>query len=133
MSVPEPHPGRDTMRWGLRYQLLTPPLLLLLGVVAITTWSAVASAGLAWQKLETRARNAAKTISTAPFPHNLQVLQWVKGYSGAEYILVGPRGEQVSTFPAPVRELPPAETVADDWQTLTLAGRVTVDDEEYLC
>ena len=30
------------MRWGLRYQLLIPPILLLLAVVGITTWTALA-------------------------------------------------------------------------------------------
>ena len=51
------------MRWPIRYQLLVPPLTLLLGVVGISTWTALASAGRARGQIETQVRNVARTLS----------------------------------------------------------------------
>ena len=39
------------MRRGLRYQLLVPPAVLLLGVAGTTTWTATASAARAREQL----------------------------------------------------------------------------------
>src|SRR5438445_488651 len=40
------------MRWSIRRQLLVPPLVLLLGVVAMSTWAALASAARARHQIE---------------------------------------------------------------------------------
>jgi signal transduction histidine kinase len=121
------------MRWELRYQLLTPPLLLLLGVVAITTWTAVASANRAWQQLETRVRGVGRIVSEDKFRLVANVLHMMKGLSEAEYEMDSATGERYTTFPRPLTRLPPPEAVADTWQTLHLGDRLTVDDQEYLC
>ena len=44
------------MRWSIRYQLLIPPLTLLCGVVGMSTWAALSSAGRARHQLETQVR-----------------------------------------------------------------------------
>src|SRR5262245_26331431 len=107
------------MRWGLRYQLLTPPLLLLLGVVAITAWTAVASAHRAWQQLETQVRSVARTFSEATYPLTENVLKWIGGYSGAKFHLIDSTGRPVTTFTEMITERPPGP-IAVNWQSLEL-------------
>jgi signal transduction histidine kinase len=121
------------MRWPIRYQLLAPLLMLLLGVVGISTWTAVASADRAWQQLETQLRSIANTLSEPTFPLNQSVLNQVKGLSGAEYLLIAGDGERTATFDDSGLDLPPAETVAANWQSLRLGPRVTVGGQRYLC
>src|SRR5215471_498967 len=98
------------MRWPIRYQLLAPLLMLLLGVVGISTWTAVASADRAWQQLETQLRSIADTLSEPTFPLNQTVLNKVKGLSGAEYLLIADDGERTATLDDTGLELPPADT-----------------------
>src|SRR5438477_9788856 len=84
--------GDRRMRWPIRYQLLVPLLTLLLGVVGISTWTALASADRARQQIEMQVRNVAHTLSEASFPLNQRVLEHMKGLSGAEYLLDTPDG-----------------------------------------
>jgi signal transduction histidine kinase len=121
------------MRWPIRYQLLAPLLMLLLGVVALSTWTAVASAARARQQLETQFRGIAHTLSESAFPLHPGVLKQMKGLTGAEYLLVRSGGERIGTLPDTDIDLPPAEAVVDDWQTLRLGPPVTVDGRTYLC
>ena len=46
------------MRWRIRYQLLLPLLLLLLGVVGLSVWMALAAAERARVQIEERVREA---------------------------------------------------------------------------
>src|SRR5579884_2961712 len=108
------------MRWPIRYQLLAPLLMLLLGVVGISTWTAVASAARARRQLETQLRGIAHTLYRWPFPLQDTVLNQMKGLTGAEYLLVGSTGERLGTLGDVPIDLPPAEAVVDDWQTLRL-------------
>ncbi len=122
------------MRWGLRYQLLTPPLLLLLGVAAITTWSAVASANRAWQELETRLRDVGHAFSKGNIPLREDVFSQMKDLSGAEFHFVASGGKVVvSTLKEPPATLPPIASVVNDWHDLELGPKVAVAGEEYLC
>jgi signal transduction histidine kinase len=121
------------MRWPIRYQLLAPLLMLLLGVVGISTWTAVASAARARHQLETQFRGIAHTLYEWPFPLQANVLRQMKGLTGAEYLLVRGTGERDGTLGDTPVALPPAEAVVDDWQTLHLGPPVTVAGQTYLC
>jgi signal transduction histidine kinase len=121
------------MRWPIRYQLLAPLLMLLLGIVGITTWTAVASAARARRDLETRLRGIARTLSEPTFPLQSNVLRQMKGLTGAEYLLLPSMGEPTGTLPDLAIDLPPAEAVVDDWRTLRLGPPVDVDGRTYLC
>ncbi len=122
-----------SMRWNIRYQLLVPLLTLLVGVAGISTWTAVASASRARQQIETQVRQVARTLSDARFPLTQNVLEQMKGLSGAEYLLVSGAGHRTATFPSSSLDVPPAETVADDWQSLRLGPRVALAGQMYLC
>lgn len=117
------------MRWSIRYQLLVPLLVLLLGLAGVSTWTGMASAHRAWQQLETQMRNVARTLSEASFPLNQWTLEHMKGLSGAEYVLLTGTSRTV-TFPADRMELPLPETIGEDWQPLPA---VEVAGQTYLC
>ena len=122
------------MCWPLRYQLLIPLLTLLLGLVGISTWTALASADRARQQIENQVRNVAQTLTNSPHvPVARQtVLESMKGLSGADYLLIDSRGERLTTLPTEDFDLPPGEVVVEDWQTLSLGPRVTVNGQAYL-
>src|SRR5262245_58585954 len=108
------------MRWSIRYQLLVPLVTLLLGVLGVSGWAALAAAGRARQQLENQVRDVARTLGGASFPLTANVLEQMKGLSGAEYVLVRPDGRRVATLEAAAADLPPPESLADDWHTLRL-------------
>ncbi len=121
------------MRWGLRYQLLVPPAVLLVGVAGISTWTATASAARARRQLDDRMRHVAQTLSEAPqFDLSRRVLQQMSLLSGAEFVLIGDDGPQLSTLPSLPADLPPART-HEDLSSLRLEARVRVNGESYLC
>jgi signal transduction histidine kinase len=121
------------MRWSLRYQLLIPLLILLLGVVGISTWTALASVSRARQQIETHMRNVARTLSESSVRLAPNWLEPMKGLSGAEYLLVEGPDRRTATFATGRVQLPPAGAVAADWHSLRLGPPVAVDGQTYLC
>src|SRR5690349_15976240 len=120
------------MRWPIRYQLLVPLLTLLLGVVGISTWTALASAERARRQIEAQVRNVAHTLSESGFPLHKTVLDRMKLLSGADFVHIGRDGTRTATLPADNLELPPEEYVVEEWKALRLGPRVVVDGRPYL-
>ena len=122
------------MRWSIRYRVLVPSGLLLLGVVGISTWTALSAAEHAEQRIAAQVRRVAQTLTAASFPLTPNVLEQMKGLSGAEYYLVGPEGVRGSTFPTHSITLPPDELfqLADD-PTERLGPAVEVAGKRYRC
>ncbi len=137
------------MRWSIRYQLLVPLAILLLGVAGVSSWTAFASGQRAWQQLETQVRNVARIFSQAHYPLTDDVLRQTAGLSGAEYVLLRSDDRRHTTLidadspssPSALAEvwetlteqLPAPEGFSDDWQTLQLSSRITVQGKTYLC
>jgi signal transduction histidine kinase len=123
------------MRWRIRSQLLLPLLLLLLGVVGLTVWMAVAAANRARHQVETRLRAVAQFLSSEDFPWQLNqgMLLRVKRLSGADFLLVRPERGPITTLAAVPDDLPPPEEVRDDWQGLHLGPPISLGTERYLC
>ncbi len=126
------------MRWSIRYQLLVPLLTLLLGVVGMAVWTALASAQRARQQIETQMHDIATTINTVTFPRNMQTLKLMKGLSGAEFLLCDSRGQPwpddrgdplmtLAAFPSSLPE--PTKEVQD----LHLGPRVQVAGQTFFC
>lgn len=121
------------MRWSIRNQLLVPLLILLLGVVGISTWTALVSVSRARQQIETQMRRIAATFTEPPFFQiNSQVLKMTKGLSGAEFLLVGPGEQRATTLPEEPAALPGREAVHNVPQTLALGPPLQVGDQSYL-
>jgi signal transduction histidine kinase len=126
------------MRWSIRYQLLIPLLTLLCGVVGMSTWAALSSAGRARHQLETQVRDIVRTVNSATYPLSENVLSQMKGFSRADYLVIPGAESEGSRFPrttleAAPADLPPPATDGDHWEALTLDVPVTVDGTPYLC
>jgi signal transduction histidine kinase len=123
------------MRWPIRYQILAPLLLLVLGVVAGSAWAAATSASRAWQRVEDRLRANAHTLEQSGYPLDAEgVLKEIARYSGAEYNLVRSSGPPVNSFggdtPVP---LPPDTAVYDEADQMRLGPPVVVQGRTYRC
>ncbi|HEX5270794.1 MAG TPA: hypothetical protein VFW33_09920, partial [Gemmataceae bacterium] len=105
------------MRRPIRYQLLVPLLTLLAGVAGVSTWTALASADRARTQIVGRMRDVAETlVESGNIPVTKpRVLEQMKGFSQADYLLVAGDGTRVTTLPTDAAELPPADVVVDKW------------------
>lgn len=119
------------MRLGLRYQLLIPPVLLLLAVIGITTWTALSAAQRARSQLDTRIRQIAQALSGKPFPRDKRIYELLGPLTGAELLELDTEhrifGGTLATVPT---DLPPPHSDPDE---VHLEARVWVDGEAYLC
>lgn len=122
------------MRWRIRWQLLLPLLLLLVGVLGVSVWMAFAAANRARQQIETRVRDVAQIVSEGKIPLAQQhVLRWVKQLSGADYLLVQQNGKRIGTLEIEPDHLPSPEPIDDDWRTLHLGSLLRAGNAAYLC
>jgi signal transduction histidine kinase len=131
------------MRLSLRYRLLVPLALLLLGDAAATAWAAQNAARSAERRLAEQQWGIARTLteprSTEPrstFPLKKHVLEQMKGLSGAEFLFTHPTEPTESTFPDPKPDPPadvPTATQPKSNEEPTLGRPVTVAGREYWC
>ncbi len=128
------------MRLSLRYRLLLPLTLLLIGDAVATAWAAQIAARNAESRLAEQQWAIVHTLDEprSTFPLTQPVLEQMKGFSGAEFMFV-PTGElprePVSTFaesqppPTDVPRAVPTIKTAD----LQLGPSVMVAGQEYRC
>ena len=124
------------MRWRIRYQLLVPSLLLFVGVSGVSVWMAFDSADRARNKIETRVRDAAQNvIEKTNYPLTADVLAQMKRIAGPDYdyLVTLPTGTPVSTLSELPQELPPPDSLTDDWKTLRLGPLIQAGGQTYLC
>jgi signal transduction histidine kinase len=121
------------MRWSIRFQFLVPLGLLLLGLVGISTWTAWDSARLARQRIAGQVQGIVHTLGDFRNPLNQQILEQLRGLTGAEYLLFDLSGQRLATISGPVRQLPPAESIANEPAIPTLGDRIVVEGRSYLC
>jgi signal transduction histidine kinase len=120
------------MRWRIRSQLLVPLLTLLLGVVGISAWTAIASASRARRDIETRVHGSARTVTQAKYPLTPRTLHLMRELSQAEYLLDEGDGHITATLQS--ESLPPGlPEPSDDPETIQLGPRVVVNGRAYLC
>lgn len=120
------------MRLSIRYQLLLPLLTLLAGVIAMSAWTALASAARARQQIDTQVANIIATMQQSTFPLTGRTLEQMKGLSGADFFFR--RDEQrLTTLPTSDVNLPEELLHASDAGILSRGQRVTVGATAYLC
>jgi signal transduction histidine kinase len=126
------------MRLSLRYRLLLPLALLLIGDAAATAWAAQIAARNAERRLAEQQWAIAHTLTEprSTYPLTKPILEQMKGFSGAEFMFVPAGGSRTpeSTFPEPqeppdVRRFVPPILAKD----LHLGPPVTVGGREYRC
>lgn len=126
------------MRLSLRYRLLLPLALLLIGDAAATAWAAQIAARRAERRLAAQQWAVARTLTEprSTFRLTERVLEQMKGFSGAEFLFVPTVGPHESTFPdpkpAPPSDVPTATQPQAD-EEHTLGPPVEVARNQYRC
>ncbi|MFK7777906.1 MAG: HAMP domain-containing sensor histidine kinase [Gimesia sp.] len=102
------------MRWPLRYQILIPMVgIMVCAIVGVTLCHAYLSTNQIKLQIRDQFRQIAHTLNDATFPLTEAVLSQTKGLSGADFVLVGQKGDVVSStrsgfVPQTVSHEPPA-------------------------
>jgi signal transduction histidine kinase len=120
------------MRLSIRYQLLVPLLTLLLSFMGVSTWTALASARQARQQIDAQINEIIATVQQANYALAPNVLQLMKGFSGADF-LYAKTDQRYTTLPTTDVTLPEAVPHSDDAGALSSGQRVKVGDKTYLC
>lgn len=125
------------MRLSLRYRLLLPLTLLLVGDAAATAWAAAAATRAAERRLAGQLWAVVRTLTEPPsFRLSEPILMQMKRLSGAEFLLVHPNRPPLTTFPDPNTEPPkdvPTAAPASEGEDHRLGPPVTVGGTEYRC
>ncbi|MBY0457603.1 MAG: hypothetical protein K2V38_09720, partial [Gemmataceae bacterium] len=118
------------MRLSLRYRLLVPLALLLVGDGVATAWAAAHAAAAAEQRIAGQLWAVAETLRGSQYPLKKPILDQVKGLSGAELLFVHPVEGTHATFPDPPPD-PPVDVPPAGRDALGLP--VTIRGQEYRC
>ncbi len=119
------------MRLGIRYRLLVPLAVLLLGVVGASLWSARVAARRAEARVTGQVRNVSQTLSAARYPLTDPVLNQIKSFSGAEFLILHADGSRLTTFATRAIDVPSDEAVAESDDRF--GPPVIVESEAYRC
>lgn len=118
------------MRLGIRYRLLGPLGLLLVGVVAASLWSARVAARKAEERVAGQVRNVSDILQRANFQLNPSILLQMRSLSGAEFLYAPPDGIAVTTFPNADVQVPPPEEF-DRAGSDGIGPRTTANGQDY--
>jgi signal transduction histidine kinase len=123
------------MRLSLRYRLLWPLALLVLGEAGATAWTAYAAAQHAERQLAAQQTAIARTLAEprSTFPLTARVLEQMKGLSGAEFILRLPNGTVETTFPLTAETLPTLESWPDQEESQQLGPPLLIQENIFHC
>ncbi len=120
------------MRFGIRYRLLVPLGLLLIGVVGTSLWSARVAAHREEERVATQVRNVSKTLSNANFPLTGPVLEQMKSLSGAEFLLVSSEGSKLTTLGGEQIDVP-SDEIFEGIDDQGIGPIVRVHGTEFRC
>jgi signal transduction histidine kinase len=123
------------MRLSLRYRLLWPLALLLIGEAVATAWAARSAAHHAERQLTLQLNAVARTLAEArnTFPLTGRVLEQMKGLSGAEFLLHLPHGGLEASLPAPEETLAILHNWPDSPDEHTLGPPQWVQGQLFHC
>lgn len=120
------------MRWGIRYRLFVPLGLLLLGVVGISVWGALASARHAEERIARQIQRVTETRAVRSLTLNQAILEQMKALSEADFVAVGAEGQRLgSTFKDRSATLPPEVVAQPDEGADGLGASVEVQGRRY--
>jgi signal transduction histidine kinase len=121
-----------TLKFGIRYRLLLPLGLLLIGVIGASLWSAHVAARKAEERVAGQVRSISQTLQNANYPLKPFVIEQMKGYSGAEFLFIPPSEPPVATFRSGAPAIP-ADSAFDGVDESSIGPIVRVNGEEYRC
>jgi signal transduction histidine kinase len=95
------------MRWSIRTQILLPFVgVVLLALVAMTAWAAIAAARQRDAQTLSQLQSVLATLEHTSVPFNATVLEKLRGFSGAQFIACDRNGEIVASTLAIGTKLP---------------------------
>jgi signal transduction histidine kinase len=106
-------------------------MTLLVGVVGISTWTAIASASRARRQVDGQFDTVIATIQQSKFPLTENVLLLLKGFSGADYVVSG-AGRSLTTLGATERTALSAMLLDDSKPIHAETQRVASGNNGYL-
>ncbi|MCA9004865.1 MAG: HAMP domain-containing histidine kinase [Planctomycetaceae bacterium] len=119
------------MRWPLRYQILIPMVgIMVCAIVSVTLLHAWLATNQIKLQIRDQFRQIAHTLNEATFPLTVAVLNQTKGLSGADFVLVEPDNEVLSStrpdfVPAAVKQNPP------EWNQLQISDVIETGDTRF--
>jgi signal transduction histidine kinase len=120
------------LKIGIRYRLLVPLGLLLVGVIGASLWSAHVAAQKAEERVVGQVRSVSQTLQNANYPLKPFVIEQMKGYSGAEFLFIAPNEPAMTTFRNGPPEVP-ADSVFEGADESRIGPLVRVNGDEYRC
>jgi signal transduction histidine kinase len=120
------------LKLGIRYRLLVPLALLLIGVIGASLWSAHVAARKAEERIAGQVRGVSLTLQNANFPLKPSVLEQMKGLSGAEFLFIPPNEPAMTTFHTGLPDVP-ADSVFEGVDDSSIGPIVRVNGGEYRC
>jgi len=122
------------VKWSIRYRLFVPLGLLLLGIVGISAWSALASARHAEERIARQVRGVTQTLAGANLSLTPRILDQMKGLSGAEYLYLHD-DKPISTFHDANIAFPPEILTepAEDGGIDRLGIPIEIEGQGYRC
>ncbi len=86
------------MRWPLKYQIMAPMTVTMLGtVVAVSVMQAYLAADQMRAQTAARIGNVTDTLAGSTFPMTRAVLEQMKGLAGADFVLVDAQGKMIAS------------------------------------
>ena len=120
------------MRWPLRYQILFPFALVLLGTIAaVSALNAVLAAGRTHRQIEEQLQGVAATLADSTFPLTDLVLRQVHGLSGAEFLFTDLSGNILASSSQFHLSLSAKPAVVENSHQLRLGPPVEIGGERY--
>ena len=119
------------MRWPLKYQIMVPMTVVMLGtVVAVSVLQAYLAADQTREQTSRRIRNVTSTLAGSTFRMSNAVLEQMKGLAGADFVLQDAHGEVVATTRSDwqASEIPRLEKITRP-EEFELAAPVTIKGE----
>jgi signal transduction histidine kinase len=122
------------VRLGIRYRLLGPLGLLLVGVVVASWWSARVAARRAEERVAGQVRNVSDALQQFNFKLNANpaILFQMRSLSGAEFVYAPPDGGALTTFPTGDVAVPPPgafDAAGDE----SIGPRTQAAGQDYRC
>jgi signal transduction histidine kinase len=120
------------MRWPLRYQILVPFALVLLGVIgAISALNAVLATQRAKGQIEEQLQGIAATLADSSFPLTDMVLRQMHGLSGAEFVFTDAAGRSLATSSGLDLPAGDSSSAVQQWQQLRLGPPVEIEGRRF--
>lgn len=119
------------MRWPLRYQILLPLVVVMLGtLIGVSVLNAWLSTQRTKKQIEDRLASVAETLAKSNFPFTVAVLEQMSGLSSAEYVVTSKTGEIQKKSDPSISDLPENAT-PQDWRHLSLDRTFETGGKKY--